>query len=197
MPSSKLRRLARPRSALAPAPPSSSRSSTSGPGFKWTSTASITDPLTGASRAAESVARALRFGGSHPATCPSPHGTWTPYLTWGEPPQPRRRRSPGADPVAEQYLSAACVTNRLHTISRDTSAEAWRSPRNFERVVSRRRRAGTRSAPVRVGGPAARDGAARRAPDQTRDLPEPGPGSARCAAEPAPLWSAATRRWRI
>lgn len=67
----------------------------------------------------------LYFGGSSPAALPVAAQYMDSYLTWGEPPQAAAGKIAKVRALAEQYGRTLRYGIRLHTISRDTSAEAW------------------------------------------------------------------------
>ena len=67
----------------------------------------------------------LYFGGSSPAALPIAAQYVDSYLTWGEPPQAAAAKVAKVRELAEQYGRTLRYGIRLHTISRDTSAEAW------------------------------------------------------------------------
>lgn len=67
----------------------------------------------------------LYFGGSSPAALPVAARFVDSYLTWGEPPQAAAIKIDRVRALAEQYGRTLRYGIRLHTISRDTSAEAW------------------------------------------------------------------------
>ncbi|MEI7915041.1 MAG: LLM class flavin-dependent oxidoreductase [Mycobacteriaceae bacterium] len=67
----------------------------------------------------------LYFGGSSPAALPIAAQYMDSYLTWGEPPQAAAAKIDKVRTLAEQYGRTLRYGIRLHTISRDTSAEAW------------------------------------------------------------------------
>ena len=78
----------------------------------------------------------IYFGGSSDAALPVAAGHADVYLTWGEPPDAV------ADKISRVRAAAAAEGRalrfgvRLHTISRDTAAEAWRqADRLLERVT--------------------------------------------------------------
>ena len=65
------------------------------------------------------------FGGSSPAAGPVAAKYADVYLTWGEPPDAVARKIAWMRGLAEQACRTLRFGIRLHTISRDTSAEAW------------------------------------------------------------------------
>jgi alkanesulfonate monooxygenase len=67
----------------------------------------------------------LYFGGSSPAALPVAARYVDSYLSWGEPPQAAAAKIAKVQALAEQYGRVLRYGIRLHTISRDTSAEAW------------------------------------------------------------------------
>jgi alkanesulfonate monooxygenase len=67
----------------------------------------------------------LYFGGSSPAALPIAAQFVDSYLTWGEPPQAAAAKIAKVRDLADQYGRTLRYGIRLHTISRDTSAEAW------------------------------------------------------------------------
>jgi alkanesulfonate monooxygenase len=67
----------------------------------------------------------LYFGGSSPAALPIAAQYMDSYLTWGEPPQAAAGKIAKVRALADQYGRTLRYGIRLHTISRDTSAEAW------------------------------------------------------------------------
>ena len=67
----------------------------------------------------------LYFGGSSPAALPIAAQYMDSYLTWGEPPQAAAAKIAKVRALAEPLGRTLRYGIRLHTISRDTSAEAW------------------------------------------------------------------------
>lgn len=67
----------------------------------------------------------LYFGGSSPAALPIAARYVDSYLTWGEPPAAAAAKIAKVRTLAEQNGRTLRYGIRLHTISRDTSAEAW------------------------------------------------------------------------
>lgn len=67
----------------------------------------------------------LYFGGSSAAALPIAAQYVDSYLTWGEPPQAAAAKIAKVRELADQYGRKLRYGIRLHTISRDTSAEAW------------------------------------------------------------------------
>lgn len=67
----------------------------------------------------------LYFGGSSPAALPVAARYVDSYLTWGEPPQAAAAKIAKVQLLADQYGRVLRYGIRLHTISRDSSAEAW------------------------------------------------------------------------
>ncbi|HVV11348.1 LLM class flavin-dependent oxidoreductase [Amycolatopsis sp.] len=67
----------------------------------------------------------LYFGGSSPAALPVAARHADVYLTWGEPPDQVADKIGRVRRLAEQEGRRVRFGIRLHTISRDTSAEAW------------------------------------------------------------------------
>jgi len=67
----------------------------------------------------------LYFGGSSPAALPVAARYVDSYLTWGEPPQAAAAKIAKVQSLADQYGRVLRYGIRLHTISRDSSAEAW------------------------------------------------------------------------
>ena len=65
------------------------------------------------------------FGGSSPAALPIAAQYVDSYLTWGEPPQAAAAKIARVRALAEPLGRTLRYGIRLHTISRDTSAEAW------------------------------------------------------------------------
>jgi alkanesulfonate monooxygenase len=65
------------------------------------------------------------FGGSSPAAGPVAARYVDVYLTWGEPPQAVASKIAWMRELAEQAGRTLRFGIRLHTISRDTSKEAW------------------------------------------------------------------------
>jgi alkanesulfonate monooxygenase len=65
------------------------------------------------------------FGGSSPAAGPVAAKYADVYLTWGEPPEAVARKIAWMRGLAEQAGRTLRFGIRLHTISRDTAAEAW------------------------------------------------------------------------
>jgi alkanesulfonate monooxygenase len=65
------------------------------------------------------------FGGSSPAAGPVAAKYVDVYLTWGEPPQAVASKIAWMRELAEQAGRTLRFGIRLHTISRDTSKEAW------------------------------------------------------------------------
>ena len=68
---------------------------------------------------------ALYFGGSSPAALPVAARHADVYLTWGEPPEQVAEKIGRVRRLAEQAGRRVRFGIRLHTISRDTAAEAW------------------------------------------------------------------------
>ncbi|BBZ05122.1 alkanesulfonate monooxygenase [Mycolicibacterium chitae] len=67
----------------------------------------------------------LYFGGSSPAAGPVAARHADVYLTWGEPPEAVREKIAWISALGEREGRKLRFGIRLHTISRDTSAEAW------------------------------------------------------------------------
>ncbi|GAA4534243.1 LLM class flavin-dependent oxidoreductase [Amycolatopsis samaneae] len=67
----------------------------------------------------------LYFGGSSPAALPVAARHADVYLTWGEPPAQVAEKIAKVRELAAAHGRAPRFGVRLHTISRDTSAEAW------------------------------------------------------------------------
>jgi alkanesulfonate monooxygenase len=67
----------------------------------------------------------LYFGGSSPAALPIAAQYMDSYLTWGEPPQAAAAKIARVQALAEPLGRTLRYGIRLHTISRDTSEEAW------------------------------------------------------------------------
>lgn len=67
----------------------------------------------------------LYFGGSSAAALPIAAQYVDSYLTWGEPPPAAAAKIAKVRDAAAQYGRTLRYGIRLHTISRDTSAEAW------------------------------------------------------------------------
>ena len=67
----------------------------------------------------------LYFGGASPAALPIAARYVDSYLTWGEPPAAAAAKINSVRDLAETYGRTLRYGIRLHTISRDTSAEAW------------------------------------------------------------------------
>lgn len=67
----------------------------------------------------------LYFGGSSAAALPIAARHVDVYLTWGEPPPAAAAKINRVRDLAAQYGRTLRYGIRLHTISRDTSAEAW------------------------------------------------------------------------
>jgi alkanesulfonate monooxygenase len=65
------------------------------------------------------------FGGSSPAAGPVAAGYADVYLTWGEPPAAVAKKIAWMRELAAQAGRTLRFGIRLHTISRDTAAEAW------------------------------------------------------------------------
>ncbi|MER5886488.1 LLM class flavin-dependent oxidoreductase [Streptomyces sp. NPDC001941] len=65
------------------------------------------------------------FGGSSPAAGPVAAAHADVYLTWGEPPQQVREKIEWIRRLAEERGRTVRFGIRLHTLSRDSSAEAW------------------------------------------------------------------------
>jgi len=65
------------------------------------------------------------FGGSSPAAGPVAAKYVDVYLTWGEPPEAVAQKIAWMRELAEQAGRTLRFGIRLHTISRDTSKEAW------------------------------------------------------------------------
>ena len=68
---------------------------------------------------------AIYFGGASAAALPIAARYVDSYLTWGEPPQAAAAKINSVRELAEEYGRTLRYGIRLHTISRDTSAEAW------------------------------------------------------------------------
>ncbi len=67
----------------------------------------------------------IYFGGSSPAAGRVAAAHSDVYLTWGEPPQQAKEKIDWIRGLAEEQGRTVRFGIRLHTISRDTSAEAW------------------------------------------------------------------------
>ncbi|MDQ1304861.1 MAG: alkanesulfonate monooxygenase, partial [Actinomycetota bacterium] len=67
----------------------------------------------------------LYFGGSSAAALPIAAQYVDSYLTWGEPPQAAAAKIAKVRALADTFGRTLRYGIRLHTISRDTSAEAW------------------------------------------------------------------------
>ncbi|MFD9890796.1 LLM class flavin-dependent oxidoreductase [Amycolatopsis sp. NPDC059027] len=67
----------------------------------------------------------LYFGGSSPAALPVAARHVDVYLTWGEPPAQVAEKIAKVRELAAEHGRTLRFGVRLHTISRDTSAEAW------------------------------------------------------------------------
>ncbi|MFE0020806.1 LLM class flavin-dependent oxidoreductase [Amycolatopsis sp. NPDC059021] len=67
----------------------------------------------------------LYFGGSSPAALPVAARHADVYLTWGEPPAQVAEKIAKVRELAVEHGRTPRFGVRLHTISRDTSAEAW------------------------------------------------------------------------
>jgi len=67
----------------------------------------------------------LYFGGSSAAALPIAARYVDSYLTWGEPPAAAAAKINRVKELATEYGRTLRYGIRLHTISRDTSAEAW------------------------------------------------------------------------
>ncbi|TCO64877.1 LLM class flavin-dependent oxidoreductase [Actinocrispum wychmicini] len=68
----------------------------------------------------------IYFGGSSPAALPVAARSADVYLTWGEPPAQVAEKIAKVRALAEAHGRKLRFGIRLHTISRDTSEEAWR-----------------------------------------------------------------------
>jgi alkanesulfonate monooxygenase len=68
----------------------------------------------------------IYFGGSSPAALPVAASYANVYLTWGEPPAQVDEKLKRVRAEAEKHGRTLRFGIRLHTISRDTSEEAWR-----------------------------------------------------------------------
>jgi alkanesulfonate monooxygenase len=68
----------------------------------------------------------IYFGGSSPAALPIAARYADVYLTWGEPPSAVDEKLRRVEAEAARHSRKLRLGIRLHTISRDTSAEAWR-----------------------------------------------------------------------
>lgn len=75
--------------------------------------------------AAPEPAPELYFGGASAAALPIAARYVDTYLTWGEPPQAAFAKIAAVRDLAAGYGRTLRYGIRLHTISRDTSAEAW------------------------------------------------------------------------
>jgi alkanesulfonate monooxygenase len=71
----------------------------------------------------------IYFGGSSDAAGPVAARHSDVYLTWGEPPEDVARKIAWIRALAEEQGRVVRFGIRLHTISRDTSEEAWRHAR--------------------------------------------------------------------
>ncbi|MFJ7784248.1 LLM class flavin-dependent oxidoreductase [Streptomyces albidoflavus] len=69
------------------------------------------------------------FGGSSPAAGPVAARHADVYLTWGEPPAQVKGKTDWIRGLAEREGRTVRFGIRLHSISRDSSAEAWRTAR--------------------------------------------------------------------
>ena len=67
----------------------------------------------------------IYFGGSSPAALPVAARRADVYLTWGEPPAQVAEKIAKVRALADAHGRTLRYGIRLHTISRDTSAEAW------------------------------------------------------------------------
>ncbi len=67
----------------------------------------------------------LYFGGSSAAALPIAAQYVDSYLTWGEPPQAASAKIAKVRALADTFGRTLRYGIRLHTMSRDTSAEAW------------------------------------------------------------------------
>ena len=137
------------------------------------------------------------FGGSSAAAGPVAAAHADVYLTWGEPPAQVKEKIDWIRALAEEQGRTVRFGIRLHTISRDSSTEAWATADRLlddldADTIAAAQQALGRSESV---GPAADAGAARRlARTSWRSRRTCGRASAWCAAGPGPRWSAATRR---
>ncbi|WP_410598788.1 LLM class flavin-dependent oxidoreductase [Amycolatopsis sp. lyj-90] len=77
------------------------------------------------SRAAPDPVPPIYFGGSSAAALPIAAKHADVYLTWGEPPEQVAEKIAKVRELAEEQGRKLRFGIRLHTLSRDTSAEAW------------------------------------------------------------------------
>jgi alkanesulfonate monooxygenase len=73
----------------------------------------------------------IYFGGSSDAALPVAAAHADVYLTWGEPPEQVAEKIGRVRELAEQRGRRLRFGIRLHTISRDTSKDAWREANRF------------------------------------------------------------------
>ena len=73
----------------------------------------------------------IYFGGSSDAALPVAAAHADVYLTWGEPPQQVAEKIRRVRELAERQGRALRFGIRLHTITRDTSKDAWREAGRF------------------------------------------------------------------
>ncbi|MFL6141803.1 MAG: LLM class flavin-dependent oxidoreductase [Labedaea sp.] len=71
------------------------------------------------------------FGGSSPAALPVAARHADVYLTWGEPPEQVAKKIAKVRALGERAGRTVRFGIRLHTLSRDTSAEAWAEARKL------------------------------------------------------------------
>ena len=144
----------------------------------------------------------IYFGGSSGPAGPVAAEHADVYLTWGEPPELVAEKIAWMRGLAAERGRTLRFGLRIHTLSRDTSEEAWAHAQWLldgldPGVVAAAQEALRGQRVDRAGSGCSRCAtAARRTPTRAswRSRPTCGPGSAWCAAAPAPRWWAATRR---
>lgn len=138
------------------------------------------------------------FGGSSAAAGPVAAAHADVYLTWGEPPADVKKKIDWIRGLAEEQGRTVRFGIRLHTISRDSSREAWATADRLlgdldadtvaaaQQALGRSESVGQQRMLALHGGRAT----------NWRSRPTCGPVSAWYGAAPAPRWSAATPRSR-
>ena len=145
----------------------------------------------------------IYFGGSSEAAGPVAATHADVYLTWGEPPEQVAEKIAWMRGLAAERGRTLRFGLRIHTLSRDTSEEAWAHAQHLldglDPVTIAAAQRGARGERVHRAGTDA--GAARRPHvvrrrARARGLARTsGPASGWSAGAPGPPWWAATTRW--
>ena len=138
----------------------------------------------------------IYFGGSSDAALPVAAAHADAYLTWGEPPAQVAEKISRVRDLAQAQGRTLRFGIRLHTISRDTSKDAWReAPGSWTHWTPRRSPArGSSSGPASPSGSSGCSHCTAATATTSRSRRTCGPGSDWCAVERARRLSAATRR---